>query len=262
MTCGLLRPVILLPPDAKNWPPNELNAAIIHELAHVARFDWATQCLSRLIAAVYWFHPLVWMLRRQLILEAERACDDAVLRSSEATEYADQLVLLAKRLSTGNQPALAMANRADLAARVGAVLDRRQARGRAGAAAIAIVSAIAMAILLAISPLELVASAMPQQKDSPAMTPRFEAVSIRPCPDDTPPPGARAGARSGQGGFPKVSPGRFVIECGTLERLISNAYVLNGERLENNQARIGDVSWWKGGPGWLRTDKFTIEATA
>jgi beta-lactamase regulating signal transducer with metallopeptidase domain len=41
---------------------------------------------------VYWFHPLVWMAWRQLALEAERSCDDAVLRRSEGTVYADQLV--------------------------------------------------------------------------------------------------------------------------------------------------------------------------
>jgi uncharacterized protein (TIGR03435 family) len=91
---------------------------------------------------------------------------------------------------------------------------------------------------------------------------KFEAVSIRRCADDKPPVGANGGARSGQGGFPTISPGRFTIDCGTVERLISNAYVLNGERLANNDARIGDVSWWKGGPEWIRYDKFTIEASA
>jgi beta-lactamase regulating signal transducer with metallopeptidase domain len=74
---------------------------------------------------------LVWIAWRRLELEAERSCDDAVLRRSEAPAYADQLVGLAKRLSMAPEsPMVAMASRADLAARVGAVLDTRQGHGR------------------------------------------------------------------------------------------------------------------------------------
>jgi hypothetical protein len=57
-------------------------------------------------------------------VEAERACDDAVLGQSEATAYADQLVGLARQMSSSAKaPFLAMASRADLSTRVGAVLD-------------------------------------------------------------------------------------------------------------------------------------------
>src|SRR5690606_37608319 len=131
MTCGVIRPAIILPKDAQTWAADDVHRAIIHELEHVRRADWLSQCLARAIAACYWFHPLVWVAWRQLALEAERACDDAVLRASEAAEYADQLVLLAQRLSTSRQPQLAMANRSDLATRVLAVLDGGQRRSRA-----------------------------------------------------------------------------------------------------------------------------------
>ncbi len=133
MTCGILRPVILLPCDAEFWPEDDLNRAMIHEQEHVRRADWLTQCIARVICSLYWFHPLVWIAWRKLVLDAERSCDDAVLGQSEATAYASQLVDLAKRMSTSQRsPALAMASRADLPARVNAVLDSKQARGRAG----------------------------------------------------------------------------------------------------------------------------------
>src|SRR6185295_17641586 len=103
----------------------DLTRAIAHELEHIRRADWLTQFVARVVCAAYWFHPLMWIVRRQLVLEAERASDDAVLRYTEASEYADQLVDLARRLSVGHQPLLAMANRNDLSARVHAVLDRR-----------------------------------------------------------------------------------------------------------------------------------------
>ncbi len=133
MTCGVLHPAIVLPRESQGWDAGDLNRAIVHELEHVRRADWATQCLARMVCAAYWFHPLVWTTWRRLCLEAERSCDDAVLGGSEATAYADQLVGLAQRLSSaGKPPLLAMANRSDLATRVGAVLDNRQPRGRAG----------------------------------------------------------------------------------------------------------------------------------
>ena len=103
VTCGFVRPAIVLPPDTQAWEAEDLNRAIVHELEHVRRFDWASHCLARIACAAYWFHPLVWAAWRQFALEAERSCDDAVLARSEATAYADQLVGLARRLSVAHK---------------------------------------------------------------------------------------------------------------------------------------------------------------
>ena len=157
MTCGVAHPAIVLPSDAPNWDAEDLNRALVHELEHVRRGDWAVHCLARAVCAVYWFHPLVWMAWRQLALEAERSCDDAVLGRSEATAYADQLVALARRLSA-KAPVPAMANRADLKKRLAAVLDGRQRRGRAGALPVALACAAALALVLTLSPLRTVAA--------------------------------------------------------------------------------------------------------
>lgn len=159
MTCGFLHPAIVLPQDAETWEAEDLERALIHELEHVRRADWVSQCLARTVCAVYWFHPLVWIAWRRLVLEAERTCDDAVLGRSEATAYADQLVGLARRLSgAAKSPLLAMANRADLAMRVGAVLDSRQRRGRAGKLSLLLACAAAAVMVLTISPLTMVAA--------------------------------------------------------------------------------------------------------
>jgi TonB family protein len=159
MTCGVVHPAIVLPQDARSWDEEDLERALIHELEHVRRADWLSHSLARAACAVYWFHPLVWIAWRRLALEAERACDDAVLGHSEATAYADQLVGLAQRLSVAaKSPLLAMANRADLATRVGAVLDSRQRRGRAGTLSMVLACAAAAVMLLTISPLTVVAA--------------------------------------------------------------------------------------------------------
>jgi TonB family protein len=179
MACGALRPAIALPMDAREWSEEDLSRALVHELEHVRRGDWAMRCFARAVCAAYWFHPLVWMAWRRLALEAERACDDAVLAHFEATGYADQLVSLAGRLAAAaKSPLPAMAGRADLTKRVGALLDERQRRGRAGAGRVAAVCAGAVALVLLIAPLATVAAPQPMEADSA----HFVALAAAPVP--------------------------------------------------------------------------------
>lgn len=158
LTCGLVHPAIVVPTDAREWTDAALGRALVHELEHVRRSDWWTHLAARVVCAVYWFHPLVWMTYRQLTLEAERACDDAVIAREEGTQYAEQLVALARKMGSGVQPALSMATRSDLAARIRALLDTRQSRGRAGLLRATLVVTTAGALLLAIAPVRLVAA--------------------------------------------------------------------------------------------------------
>ena len=68
---------------------------MIHELAHIDRFDALTQALARMLSAVFWFHPLIWSLRRSLDLDQERACDDRVLAMGDSpSRYARHLLSL------------------------------------------------------------------------------------------------------------------------------------------------------------------------
>jgi bla regulator protein blaR1 len=275
MTCGVFQPAIVLPVDAPAWAEADLRRAIVHELEHVRRADWATQCFARIVCASYWFHPLVWVAWRRLSLEAERACDDAVLRRAEATDYAEQLVVLAERLSIApNRPLLAMANRHDLATRVVAVLDSRQRRGRAGARWVALACAFSGLIVATMSPLRIVAAApaAPSSAQAPA-TPsatsmaitKFEVASIKPCKSEEVMPQTRSGGRGGGPGTYSTSPGRLNIPCLNVEELIRLAYVGFGaapsERLLNNSPSQAGI---KGGPAWVRSgsDKYAIEAKA
>jgi TonB family protein len=216
MTCGVVHPAIVLPQDAQTWEDEDLNRAIVHELEHVRRGDWVTLCLARVLCAVYWFHPLVWMAWRKLALEAERSCDDAVLGRSEATAYADQLVGLAKRLSTSaKSPLLAMANRADLATRVGAVLDNRQRRGRAGKFAVALACTGAVVLVLTMSPLTMIAA--PQTASTEVMQaavgPRTAQVAARVAGTDV--RRALVGPRAAQVAAQVAAPQAYTTNAGT-----------------------------------------------
>jgi hypothetical protein len=219
----------MLPEDAQSWDEKDLERALVHELEHVRRYDWAIHCLARVACAAYWFHPLVWAAWRQLTLEAERSCDDAVLRNAEATAYANQLLALArKRFTTGRSPALAMANRSDLAARIAALLDQRQSRGPVSAFLVA-ACAVAVAIVLTMAPLRMVAA--PQS----AANPTFEVASVK----------------LHAGGFdrntmapPTVLPGGRFVSKFPLPYLISYAYKVPF----NQNARITGIPDWAQGP--------------
>ena len=252
VTCGIVRPAIVLPPDAQDWEPQDLNRAIVHELEHVRRFDWTSHCLARIARAVYWFHPLVWIAWRQFALEAERSCDDAVLARSEATAYADQLVGLARRLSAAQKsPALAMANRSDLSARVGSVLDGSRARGRASALLVAVACTVAVAIVLTMSPLRMVAGQQPSTPGAAESIPKWDAVSIRRCTNASFTPMEDRGAGAAQ------SPDRQTWTCFAVSNLIDSAYSTYAggqKRLSPYFVPIERL------PSWTASERYTIEA--
>jgi beta-lactamase regulating signal transducer with metallopeptidase domain len=151
LVTGMRAPVILVPTDAAVWSDEELLRALVHEVEHVRRADWAKQLAARSICAFYWFHPLVWVAWNRMCLAAERACDDAVTEVADPTAYAEQLVALARRRHGGGVGAtVGMAGRSKLSARVRALLDPEARRGRAGpatTAAVVIVAAVAVAFV-------------------------------------------------------------------------------------------------------------------
>jgi len=211
MTCGgIARPAIMLPRDAENWSRADLNRAIVHELEHIRRGDSVSRCLARIAAAAYWFHPMVWIAWRRLVVEAERACDDAVLRHSEATAYADQLVELARGLSvTQRSPLLAMANRSDLETRIRAVLDVKQRRGRLGTFPVGLACVASVVLVMALSPVRVAFGAQNQTGQAPA----FEVASVKPNREMGPPGDIPVNADRSPGHFAmRDKPLRFVIE--------------------------------------------------
>jgi beta-lactamase regulating signal transducer with metallopeptidase domain/protocatechuate 3,4-dioxygenase beta subunit len=99
VTWGVLRPVVLLPEQAQQWPEPARRLVLLHELAHIKRCDVGFQLIGRLATAVYWFHPLAWYALHRLRAECECACDDHVVHLGvRRTDYARQLVDLARSL--------------------------------------------------------------------------------------------------------------------------------------------------------------------
>jgi len=130
MAWGLFRPAVLMPADADCWPAERLRIVLLHELAHVKRHDCLTHMLAQMSCALHWFNPLAWIAARHVRTERERACDDLVLAAgTRGSDYADQLIEIARVMRAGRFPAvlagasLAMAHRSELEGRLMAILD-------------------------------------------------------------------------------------------------------------------------------------------
>ncbi len=149
MVFGTRVPAIVLPTVADTWSQDRRRAVLLHELAHVARYDCLTQMAAAVACAVYWIHPGVWWIARRLRIERELACDDRVLTAgTKAREYAGHLLELAYSLGGHRAPALgvSMARPRQLEGRMRAVLDTARNRStptlRSRLAGVAIMAAL------------------------------------------------------------------------------------------------------------------------
>jgi hypothetical protein len=117
---GFFKPAIVIPSWAlKELAPAELNAVVLHELAHLRRWDDWTNLAQKIVSALLFFHPAVWFIGRGLAREREMACDDFVLATtSDHRGYARCLVSVAEKsfLRRGLALAQAMAEKMHLTA--------------------------------------------------------------------------------------------------------------------------------------------------
>jgi beta-lactamase regulating signal transducer with metallopeptidase domain len=93
-TAGWWNPRILLPEVCEELGPTPQVADVLcHELVHVARRDYFWAGLGDLICCLLFFHPAAWSARKSMVLQAELACDLAVLeaRPGNRADYADSL---------------------------------------------------------------------------------------------------------------------------------------------------------------------------
>ena len=227
-----MRPAIVLPRDAENWNTEDLNRAIVHELEHVRRGDSVTRCLARVMCAVYWFHPLVWIAWRKLVLEAERSCDDAVLGTRRQPPMPTNWSSSPSGCQWPTDRRSWRWRTVPIWRRASArLLDSRQRRGRAGILPLALTCTVAAVLVIAMSPLTLVAA--PQA--APGSAPRFEVASIKPT-------GGRGGGRM------RPFPGRLTATA-PLRVLMQAAYHVQPFQIV-------------GGPDWMGSDQYEIDARA
>lgn len=133
-TWGMVRPRLVVPRAALQWDDARAQAVLAHELAHIARFDWAVQLVAEFARALLWWHPLMWVLASRLRRESELACDDRVLDTRvHAADYAAHLLDIARACRPASSPALPMARLSTLERRIAAMLTPALNRSRPSA---------------------------------------------------------------------------------------------------------------------------------
>ncbi|HKJ01856.1 MAG TPA: M56 family metallopeptidase, partial [Longimicrobiales bacterium] len=183
MSWGTVRPSILLPSGAGSWPAARVDAVLLHELAHVRRRDCLAQLVAEAAVAIHWYNPLAWFAAHRLRVEREHACDDDVLRQgTRASQYASELVALARELRpapVGATAAVPILGPADLRARVRAVLDARRPRtlpGRVVGAGVAVAAVVVMA-LATVTPAQARTEVRDADGAAEGPSPRWEPVA-------------------------------------------------------------------------------------
>ncbi len=110
---GVVRPLILLPSSALcGWSADQIEMALLHELAHLRRRDNLVNLMQRFVESLLFFHPVTWWLSAWVRLERELCCDRLVVaRTGKPHAYAQLLASLAGYESGAKRLALAMNER-------------------------------------------------------------------------------------------------------------------------------------------------------
>jgi beta-lactamase regulating signal transducer with metallopeptidase domain len=128
---GWMKPVVLVPAGLfANLPAEQIEALLAHELAHVCRHDYLVNLLQTAVETLFFYHPAVWWVSRNIRNERENCCDDlAVKFCGDTLAYVRALTELEQMRNA--TPDLAMAaNGGSLLGRVQRLLSANETASR------------------------------------------------------------------------------------------------------------------------------------
>ena len=237
---GIVKPVLMLPEGITDrLTPAQLSSVLAHEMCHVRRRDNLTFAMHMAVETIFWFHPFVWWIRTRLIEERERACDEAVLQSgNEAEVYAEGILNVCKFYIESPLACVSGVTGSDLKKRIIRIMTHRFGEHLSPHRKLLLAS---IALAAFIGPVVLGLVKLPQasaQEQQSANAPRlsFEVATIKP------------NRASDNNRMVRVTPGNFSVVGMPLKELIRFAYDLKSD------AQL------IGGPGWVNSDRFDIEA--
>ncbi|MBV8811487.1 MAG: TIGR03435 family protein [Acidobacteriaceae bacterium] len=236
---GIFRPKLLIPQGiADRLTPAQFEAIVAHEMSHIRRRDNLTAAVHMVVEAIFWFHPLVWWIGRQLIEERERACDEEVLRlGNEPQVYAESILRTCEFYLESSLACVSGVTGADLKKRIICIMTKRISRKLDSGRKLLLgtVGAVALVVPVALGLMNAPQSRA-QSPASSADLPKFEVASIKP------------NKTGGRGMRLNIAPGgRFIAENVSLKLLMEHAYGIRDFQIS-------------GAPGWFDSEHYDIEA--
>jgi beta-lactamase regulating signal transducer with metallopeptidase domain len=130
IVAGWLKPVILLPLGVMtSMPADQVEAILLHELAHICRQDYLVNLLQSVVETLFFYHPAVWSVNRRIRLERELACDDQTTQWCRSPRtYAEALAGF--EAFRAQAPLLAASGEGDLLRRIQRILFGPQPENR------------------------------------------------------------------------------------------------------------------------------------
>ena len=182
---GYLRPVILLPLGMlAGLDTAQVEAILLHELAHIRRYDYVVNLLQTVVEGLLFYHPAIWWAGAVMRREREHCCDDLVVHlQGDAHGYAATLARLELGRGTAREPALA-ATGGDLMKRIHRLLQQpegpRVAAPLVSAAILLATATLAVAAWQTATPTPAPAAVAPQPSAQPRpLTPRQQRIRNR-----------------------------------------------------------------------------------
>lgn len=224
---GLLRPVVLVPVGAlAGLAAEQMEALLLHELAHIRRYDYLVNAIQSMVEALLFYHPAVWWVSGHMRSEREMCCDDAAVAiTGDVLGFARALAQVGSAERAHHQAAMA-ATGASVVNRVARLLGVPQPASRTHSPA-AVSAAAALVVITVMAALGQTAR------------PQFEVASIKPTGSQRP-----AQMRD----FPGRLAGRFMMNA-PLRVLMETAY----------RAQPFQIM---GGPEWIASEQYEVNAKA
>jgi len=173
---GVLRPALLWPAGiSQHLDDAQLESILAHEVCHVRWRDNLTSLVPMLVEAVFWFHPLVWWMEKQLVKERELACDEEVVRLCHRPQvYAESILKVCEFCIESPLPCVSGITGADLKKRVVQIMTGRVGL-KLGAARKLLLLAVALVVVAVPVAFGLYGQTAGKRDY------RFEVASIRPA---------------------------------------------------------------------------------